>query len=89
MEDSHITSLDIEPGISFFGVYDGHGGKHLTILKSLSIIGSEMAWFVREHLVDELKKLESFRQREYEQCLKDIYLKMDDMIKTQYGKKKL
>jgi protein phosphatase 1G len=26
MEDSHIVSLDIGTGVSFFGVYDGHGG---------------------------------------------------------------
>jgi hypothetical protein len=26
MEDSHIASLDLGNGISFFGVYDGHGG---------------------------------------------------------------
>ena len=27
MEDSHIVDLDLGGGISFFGVYDGHGGK--------------------------------------------------------------
>jgi len=28
MEDSHITSVnDLGNGISFFGVFDGHGGK--------------------------------------------------------------
>ncbi len=27
MEDSHVVSLDIGNGVSFFGVYDGHGGK--------------------------------------------------------------
>lgn len=26
MEDSHIADLDLGNGISFFGVYDGHGG---------------------------------------------------------------
>jgi len=26
MEDSHIASLDLGNGVSFFGVYDGHGG---------------------------------------------------------------
>lgn len=28
MEDSHIAVLDLGNGVSFFGVYDGHGGKH-------------------------------------------------------------
>jgi protein phosphatase 1G len=27
MEDSHIVELDLGGGVSFFGVYDGHGGK--------------------------------------------------------------
>jgi len=32
MEDSHIAELDLGNGISFFGVYDGHGGKaYLTL----------------------------------------------------------
>ena len=27
MEDSHISVLDLGNGVSFFGVYDGHGGN--------------------------------------------------------------
>lgn len=27
MEDTHIVSLDLANGVSFFGVYDGHGGN--------------------------------------------------------------
>lgn len=42
MEDSHISELEIDKDISFFGVYDGHGGN-------------EVADFVKEHLVHELK----------------------------------
>ena len=33
MEDSHIADLDLGKGISFFGVYDGHGGKNHCIVK--------------------------------------------------------
>lgn len=29
MEDSHIVELDLGGGVSFFGVYDGHGGMDL------------------------------------------------------------
>lgn len=76
MEDSHIACLDLGNGVSFFGVYDGHGGN-------------EVADFVKEHLVEELKKLPSFKAGDYETCLKDIYLKIDEMLKTQYGKQKL
>jgi serine/threonine protein phosphatase PrpC len=44
MEDSHICSMDIAEGVHFFGVYDGHGGH-------------EVAEFVKEHLISELKNL--------------------------------
>jgi len=42
MEDSHICHLDVEKGVHFFGVFDGHGGN-------------EVAEFVRDNLVKELK----------------------------------
>lgn len=76
MEDSHIACLDLGNGVSFFGVYDGHGGKYGSLYFYLSLInlinininlinscvvGNEVAEFVRDHLVDELKKLDSFR----------------------------
>lgn len=40
MEDSHthILSLPEDPGTSFFGVYDGHGGKFTLLLRNTSII---------------------------------------------------
>lgn len=76
MEDTHIVNLDLGDGNAFVGVYDGHGGH-------------EVAYFVRDHLVNELKFLESYRNCDYEQCLKDIYHKMDQMLLTDYGKKKL
>ena len=75
MEDSHIANLDLGYGMSFFGVYDGHGGKYtisfqLKILfksndrgigKNVAIaLGNEVAEYVRDHLIDELKKLSSF-----------------------------
>lgn len=34
MEDSHIAELDLGNGVSFFGVYDGHGGTHIFALNS-------------------------------------------------------
>ncbi|CDW91807.1 protein phosphatase 2c [Stylonychia lemnae] len=76
MEDSHIAQLDIGNGIGFFGVYDGHGGN-------------EVAEFVRDHLVDEFKKLSSFKAGNYEEALKDIYIHIDEMLQTTYGKQKL
>ena len=44
---------------------------------------------MRDHLVDELKKLQSFKAGNYEQALKDIYIHMDEMLMSPYGKQKL
>lgn len=53
MEDSHITALDVIEGeVSIFGVFDGHGG-------------CEVAHFVENHFVDEMKKNESFKKGNY------------------------
>ena len=48
-----------------------------------------MAEFVRDHLIDELKKLQSYKSRNYEEALKDIYLKIDEMLRSPAGKSKL
>ena len=76
MEDSHIVELDLGNGAAFVGVYDGHGG-------------AEVAMFVRDYLIKELKTLDSFKQQNYEECLKEIYLKLDRIFQTDFGKKKL
>jgi len=39
--------------------------------------------------VDELKKLQSFKAGNYEEALKDIYIRIDDMLRTPEGKQKL
>jgi protein phosphatase 1G len=44
---------------------------------------------VRDHLISELKSLASFKSGDYEQALVDVYLRMDDQLKTTYGKQKL
>jgi len=44
---------------------------------------------VKEHLIEELKALQSFKDKDYERALVDVYLKMDSMIQTQAGKQKL
>ena len=87
MEDSHIAELDLGNGVSFFGVYDGHGGKSnyksfSSISKSINpkwliSIGNEVADYVREHLISELKKMDSFINKNYRKALEDIYIKMD------------
>ncbi len=77
MEDSHITALDIiENEISLFGVFDGHGG-------------CEVALYVENHFVDELKKNESFKKGNYKQALIDVFLLLDKMMLSESGKKEL
>lgn len=88
MEDSHIAVLDLGDGNGFFGVYDGHGGKPFSCLNK-PFPGNEVAEFVRDHLIDELKKLQSYKNKNYEEALKDIYLQIDEMLRSPYGKQKL
>ncbi len=76
MEDAHIAELNISEGVSFFGVYDGHGGH-------------EVADYVREHLVPTLKKLESFQKGDYKQALAEVYLEMDKELQTEEGRAEL
>ncbi len=44
---------------------------------------------MQDHLIQELKALQSFKEKDYEKALKDVYLKMDEMIQTKDGKEKL
>jgi len=76
MEDSHITALDVEPDLSIFGVFDGHGG-------------CEVAKFVAAHFIEEIKKTESFRRGDYRNALIETFLSLDRMILTDAGKKEL
>ena len=77
MEDAHVTHLDVVQGeISVFGVFDGHGG-------------SEVAKFVENHLVDELKKNDNFKKANYRQALIDEFLLIDKMLISDPAKKEL
>ena len=77
MEDSHITALDVIEGeVSIFGVFDGHGG-------------CEVAHFVGNHFIDEMKKNDNFKKGNYKQALIDVFLLLDKMLLTDMGKKEL
>jgi len=54
-------------------------GMEVFLLKS-NELGNEVADFVKEHLIDELKTLPSFRSGAYDQALKDIYVRIDEML---------
>jgi len=77
MEDSHTTVLDLLAGtkaasqhpskLSFFGVYDGHGG-------------SKVALFAGDNIHNIVAKQETFKAGNYEQALKDGFLATDRAI---------
>ena len=78
MEDAHATVLDLqsEEGtgpagvnsrLSFFGVYDGHGGDRVAL-------------FAGEHIHQIIAKQEAFKKGDIEQALKDGFLATDRAI---------
>ena len=81
MEDAHSCVLDLQPlegdqelkpassdiRISFFGVYDGHGGD-------------KVALYTGEHLHKIIAKQDAFKSGQFEQALKDGFLAIDRAI---------
>lgn len=81
MEDAHVAILDlqvedtskdfkaasVEDRLSFFGVYDGHGGD-------------KVALFAGENIHKILAKQDAFKNGEFEQALKDGFLATDRAI---------
>ena len=78
MEDAHTTVLDLlasnptaakqHPSkISFFGVFDGHGGE-------------KVAGFAGEHIHNIVANQDTFKSGNYEQALKDGFLATDRAI---------
>ena len=74
MEDSHICCTNLDNGVSVFGVFDGHGGR-------------EVALFVKDRYIEELKKLNSFKNKDYFNALKESFIKMDELLASPQGKK--
>ena len=78
MEDSHTAVLDLLAGnpksakdhpskLSFFGVYDGHGGANVAI-------------FAGDNIHRIVSKQDTFKAGNYEQALKDGFLATDRAI---------
>ena len=81
MEDAHAAVLDLqaedagkafqaaspENRLSFFGVYDGHGGD-------------KVALFAGENIHKIIARQEAFKNEDYEQALKDGFLATDRAI---------
>ena len=49
--------------------------------------GNEVAEWVRDHLIGIIIKLDSFKNKNYEQCLRDLYVKIDKLLQTDSGVK--
>lgn len=78
MEDAHTTVLDLlanNPAaakahgsrLSFFGVFDGHGGD-------------KVALFAGDNIHNIIAKQDTFKEGNYEQALKDGFLATDRAI---------
>jgi protein phosphatase 2C family protein 2/3 len=78
MEDAHATVLDLQnqdkprktspdERLSFFGVYDGHGGERVAL-------------FSGENVHKILAKQAAFKEGNFEQALKDAFLATDRAI---------
>ncbi|CAK63421.1 unnamed protein product (macronuclear) [Paramecium tetraurelia] len=76
MEDAHISQLDIEPGVSLFAVFDGHGGK-------------EVAIYAEKHFQEELLKNPNYKQKNYKQALIETFLKIDELLFQPQGQEEL
>jgi protein phosphatase 1G len=72
MEDSHILKADFTNDISVFGVFDGHGGR-------------EVAYYVEKHFLEELEKNANFKALKFELALREVFLRMDEMMRTPTG----
>lgn len=63
-EDAHNCILNYDDKTSFFAVYDGHGG-------------AEVAQYCSLNLPKFLKQLKSYKNKDFEQALKDAFLGFD------------
>ena len=76
MEDAKLANLVLDEHTMLFGVFDGHGGK-------------EVAEFVSRHFSQEFLQNRSFKEGNIEQALKDTFLRMDELLRTQDGLKEV
>jgi protein phosphatase PTC2/3 len=78
MEDAHAAVLDLkseesekptvsDERLSFFGVYDGHGGD-------------KVAFFAGENIHKIIARQEAYKKGDYDQSLKDGFLAVDRAI---------
>ncbi|KAL5576152.1 hypothetical protein UlMin_017851 [Ulmus minor] len=76
MEDAHAAYPDLDCSTSFFGVYDGHGGK-------------AVAKFCAKYLHQQVLKHEAYSAGDLGTSLQKSFLRMDEMMRGQRGWREL
>ncbi|XP_004498799.1 probable protein phosphatase 2C 60 [Cicer arietinum] len=76
MEDAHAALLDIDTSTSFFGVYDGHGGK-------------AVAKFCAKYLHQQVFRSEDYTAGDVGTSLQKAFFRMDEMMRGQRGWREL
>ncbi|KDP41954.1 hypothetical protein JCGZ_26972 [Jatropha curcas] len=76
MEDAHAAYPDLDSSTSFFGVYDGHGGK-------------AVAKFCAKYLHQQVLKHEAYSAGDLGTAAQRAFLRMDEMMRGQRGWREL
>ncbi|XP_059288268.1 probable protein phosphatase 2C 60 isoform X1 [Lycium ferocissimum] len=76
MEDAHAAITDLDASTSFFGVYDGHGGK-------------VVAKFCAKYLHQQVLKHEPYLQGDIGTSVQKAFFRMDEMMRGQRGWREL
>ncbi|KAH9608224.1 hypothetical protein KSS87_023857 [Heliosperma pusillum] len=76
MEDAHAAFPDLDASTSFFGVYDGHGGK-------------VVAKFCAKFLHQQVLKSEAYSAGDFTTALQKAFFRMDEMMRGQRGWREL
>ncbi|KAJ1377602.1 hypothetical protein SESBI_48719 [Sesbania bispinosa] len=76
MEDAHAAHLDLDASTSFFGVYDGHGGK-------------VVAKFCAKYLHQQVLRSEAYTAGDVGTSLQKAFFRMDEMMRGQRGWREL
>ncbi|XP_012450275.1 probable protein phosphatase 2C 60 [Gossypium raimondii] len=76
MEDAHAAYPDLDASTSFFGVYDGHGGK-------------VVAKFCAKYLHQQVLKNEAYAAGDIGTSVQRAFFRMDEMMRGQRGWREL
>ncbi|XP_071917867.1 probable protein phosphatase 2C 60 isoform X2 [Coffea arabica] len=76
MEDAHAAITDLDANTSFFGVYDGHGGK-------------VVAKFCAKYLHQQVCKHEAYAAGDIGTSVQKAFFRMDEMMRGQRGWREL